>query len=120
MKILLSTFLLIGVLSTPILSASTGDVASVNNDERGRHTASKQCPNSNKRCGRWYYGRANGLSVSDFMANYNYPSGYGSQASMITDNNIKVKAIDSDRGKYSEAYAHTGDQVLHYYYAYYS
>lgn len=41
------------------------------------------------------------------MANYNWPSGYGSQASIVQDD-VTYNSIDTSTKKDSEAYVHRG------------
>lgn len=78
-----------------------------------------QCPNSTKTCGQWtYYSIPD--NVSDFMANANGSSGYGSQASLLLSNGDYVRDIDTSTAESSEAYAQSWASTDHWYYAYYS
>lgn len=54
------------------------------------------------------------------MANYNWPSGYGSQASLHKTAGGYIRAIDTSTKQDSEAIAKTSKDVDHWYYAYYS
>lgn len=111
---------LIGISNT-IYSAEIagGEVSTSDVETNTQNAYGTKCPDSNRTCGYWtYYSFPS--NVSDFMANYNWPSGYGSQASLHKTAGGYVRAIDTSTKQDSEAIAKTSKDVDHWYYAYYS
>lgn len=112
---------LIGISNTIYSAAEIvgGGVTASDVETNTQNAYGTKCPDSNRTCGYWKY-YSFPTNVSDFMANYNWPSGYGSQASLHKTEGGYVRDIDTSTKQDSEAYAETSKDVDHWYYAYYS